>query len=324
MMVDDLQQDARTRKHTIEQRLSYSEEVETALHEGRPVVALETTIVTHGMPYPVNVETALSVETIIRQAGAVPATISIQGGKIRVGLSADEIEALAHEKEVVKASRRDLPVLLATGRTGSTTVAATMIAAHLAGIQVFVTGGIGGVHRAAERTMDVSADLEELARTDVIVVSAGAKAILDIGLTLEVLETLGVPVLGYQTEDLPAFYTRTSGYQANFRVDTPQAVAEIAATKWGLGLHGGILVANPIPLDAELNQAEITSAIEAAVMRAEQQGVTGKDVTPFLLSTMESLTEGKSLAANVRLIEHNALVGAQIAGAVADRTNRIN
>ncbi|QSO55348.1 pseudouridine-5'-phosphate glycosidase [Alicyclobacillus curvatus] len=303
----------------IRELLQPSEEVADAINEGRPVVALETTIVTHGMPYPVNVETALSVERIIRQAGAVPATISIGNGKIRVGLSSDEIEALAHEQDVVKASRRDLPVLLAMKKSGSTTVAATMIAAELAGIRVFVTGGIGGVHRGAERTMDVSADLQELARTDVIVVSAGAKAILDIGLTLEVLETYGVPVLGYQTDVFPAFYTRDSGFPANFRVDTAQAVADIARVKWGLGLHGGMLVGNPIPLDAELDSQEIQRAIETALAHADEQGITGKDVTPFLLSQMEFLTVGKSLVANVRLIEHNALVGAQIANAVAER-----
>lgn len=303
-------------QQTIQDRLQLSDEVQTALQEGRPVVALETTIITHGMPYPVNVETALSVEQIIRDAGAVPATISIWNGKIKVGLSKQEIEALAHERDVVKASRRDLPVLLATAKTGSTTVAATMIAARLAGISVFVTGGIGGVHRGAQQTMDISADLHELARTDVIVVSAGAKAILDIGLTLEVLETLGVPVLGYQSEAFPAFYTRDSGYLANFRVDTPQEVAEIAKVKWGLGLSGGMLVGNPIPQAAELNGDEIGTAILSAVQTAEQRGITGKEVTPFLLSELERLTEGKSLAANVKLIENNALVGAQIAAAM--------
>ncbi len=297
--------------------LSVSPEVREALAEGRPVIALETTIVTHGMPYPANVETALSVENIIRSAGAVPATTCIQNGRIQVGMTADEIEALAHAKNVVKASRRDLPAVLATRQTASTTVAATMIAARLAGISVFVTGGIGGVHRGATETMDISADLQELSQTDVIVVCAGAKAILDIGLTLEVLETLGVPVLGYQTEQFPAFYTRDSGHKVSFRVDTPQTVAQIAKTKWDLGLSGGVLVGNPIPTDAELDPAFVHDAIERAAAAAAERNIRGKEVTPFLLAELEKITEGKSLAANIRLVEHNALVGAQIATALS-------
>jgi pseudouridylate synthase len=298
------------------------EEVQEALSAGRPVVALETTIVTHGMPYPANVETALSVENIIRSAGAIPATICIKDGAIHVGMSRHEIEDLAQTKDVIKASRRDLPVVLANRYTASTTVAATMIAARLAGISVFVTGGIGGVHRGAERTMDISADLQELAKTDVIVVCAGTKAILDIGLTLEVLETLGVPVLGYQTEQFPAFYTRDSGHKANFRVDTPQQVASIARIKWDLGLTGGLLVGNPIPMGAELDPERINQAIHQALQTAEAQKITGKEVTPFLLAELERLTAGESLQANVRLVEYNALVGAQVATALAESAHQ--
>ncbi|MDQ0190699.1 pseudouridine-5'-phosphate glycosidase [Alicyclobacillus cycloheptanicus] len=299
--------------------LVYSEEVQQAMSEGKPIVALETTIVTHGMPYPANVQTARSVERIIREGGAVPATIFIKDGKIRVGMTDAEIEALAQTGHVVKASRRDLPVVLATGQTASTTVAATMIAARLAGIHVFVTGGIGGVHRGGEDTMDISADLQELAQTEVVVVCAGAKAILDIGRTLEVLETLGVPVLGFQTSQFPAFYTRDSGFAAGYRVDTPDQVAQIAHVKWSLGLRGGLLVGNPIPEDAELPPADIGQAIEAALRQAEADGIVGKEVTPYLLAAVERLTEGKSLQANVRLIENNAAVGAAIARAYAAR-----
>jgi len=294
----------------------YSEEVEQALSDGRPIVALETTIITHGMPHPHNVQTALSVERIIRDAGAVPATICVDDGHFQVGMTVSQIEALAANPNVVKASRRDLSVLLGKRMTASTTVAATMIAAKMAGIAVFVTGGIGGVHRGAAMTMDVSADLQELGRTDVVVVCAGAKAILDIGLTLEVLETLGVPVLGYQTDRFPAFYTRDSGYAASDRVDTPQQVAEIARIQREMGLGAGILVGNPIPADAELDALGIDASIGQALQEAAAGGVTGKAVTPFLLSALERLTHGESLRANVRLIEHNAKVGAEIAVAM--------
>ncbi|MCL6452641.1 MAG: pseudouridine-5'-phosphate glycosidase [Alicyclobacillus sp.] len=306
------------RRATAETVLVYSDEVAQAKLKGTPIVALETTIITHGMPYPANVSTARSVERIIREAGAVPATICIRESRIHVGMTDAEIEALAQTENVVKASRRDLPVVLASGRTASTTVAATMIAARLAGIHVFVTGGIGGVHRGGERTMDISADLQELAETDVIVVCAGAKAILDIGRTLEVLETYGVPVLGYQTQQFPAFYTRDSGYPAAYRVDSPAEVARIARAKSTLGLRGGVLVANPIPPNAELPKADVDRAIERALQLAETDGVVGKDVTPYLLAAMERLTEGRSLEANVRLIESNAALGAAIACAYAD------
>lgn len=298
--------------------LVYSEEVKQAIAQGTPVVALETTIVTHGMPFPDNVQTALSVERKIRDGGAVPATICILDGKFHIGMTEREIEHLAEMKGVVKASRRDLPVVLALRQAASTTVAATMIAARLANIPVFVTGGIGGVHRGAERTMDVSADLQELAASPVMVVCAGAKAILDIGLTLEVLETLGVPVLGYKTPQFPAFYTRDSGFAAGAEVGTADEVARIAHIKWSLGLRGGVLVGNPIPASAELPAAQIHDAIERALSEASAQGISGKDVTPFLLAAVERLTGGRSLVANIRLIEHNAEVGAAVAKAYAD------
>lgn len=293
-----------------------SPEVEQAVRQGQPVVALETTIITHGMPMPENVHTALAVEAIIRQEGAVPATICIRDGFIHVGMSQAEIESLATESGVVKASRRDLPAVLAMKQTGSTTVAATMIAARLAGIQVFVTGGIGGVHRGATSTMDVSADLQELAQTDVVVVCAGAKAILDIGLTLEVLETFGVPVVGYQTDAFPAFYTRDSGHKVTVRVGSPDEAARLARIKWELGLHGGVLLANPIPVEAELPKEMIDAAIESALELAVARHITGKEVTPFLLSQLKEMTGGDSLQANIKLVEHNARIGARIAKAL--------
>jgi pseudouridylate synthase len=298
-----------------------SPEVEQAVRQGQPVVALETTIVTHGMPMPENVHTALAVEAIIREEGAVPATICIREGFIHVGMSQAEIESLATESGVVKASRRDLPAVLAMKQTGSTTVAATMIAARLAGIQVFVTGGIGGVHRGATSTMDVSADLQELAQTDVVVVCAGAKAILDIGLTLEVLETFGVPVVGYQTDAFPAFYTRDSGHKVTVRVDSPVEAARLARIKWELGLHGGVLLANPIPVDAELPKDMIDAAIESALELAVARHITGKEVTPFLLSQLKEMTGGDSLQANIKLVEHNARIGARIAKALVPQGN---
>jgi pseudouridine-5'-phosphate glycosidase len=298
-----------------------SPEVEQAVRQGQPVVALETTIVTHGMPMPENVHTALAVEAIIREEGAVPATICIRDGFIHVGMSQAEIESLATESGVVKASRRDLPAVLAMKQTGSTTVAATMIAARLAGIQVFVTGGIGGVHRGATSTMDVSADLQELAQTDVVVVCAGAKAILDIGLTLEVLETFGVPVVGYQTDAFPAFYTRDSGHKVTVRVDSPAEAARLARIKWELGLHGGVLLANPIPVEAELPKDMIDAAIESALELAVARHITGKEVTPFLLSQLKEMTGGDSLQANIKLVEHNARIGARIAKALVPHGN---
>jgi pseudouridine-5'-phosphate glycosidase len=293
--------------------------VAAALSEGRPVVALESTIITHGMPYPANIETAIAVETIVREHGAVPATIAVLDGKLKVGLTHEELERLAHALDAVKCSRRDLPVVIARRGVGATTVAGTMIVAAMAGIRVFVTGGIGGVHRGAETTMDVSADLQELARTDVAVVCAGAKAILDLGLTLEYLETHGVPVLGYRTDRFPAFYVRDGGHGVDTRVDDLEELADILATKWRLGLSGGAVVANPIPADHELDAAAIEAAICDAVDEARAKHVSGKALTPFLLSRLGEVTAGRSLVANIALVKHNAAVGAGLAKAMAAR-----
>lgn len=292
-------------------------EVAEALAAGRPVVALESTIITHGMPYPANVETALAVEAIIREAGAVPATIAILNGRLTVGLDRDQLEALAQTPDVVKCSRRDLPVVVARGLNGATTVAGTMIVAALAGIRVFVTGGIGGVHRGAEISMDVSADLSELAQTDVTVVCAGAKAILDLGLTLEYLETHGVPVLGYRTDRFPAFYVRDGGFPVDTRVDSVEELAAIVAAKRTLGLKGGVVVANPIPPEHALPTDEIESAIQTALADAAAKGITGKATTPFLLARLGEVTGGRSLTANIALVKHNAQVGAALAVAIA-------
>ncbi|PLR81347.1 pseudouridine-5-phosphate glycosidase [Bacillus canaveralius] len=297
----------------LENVLEYAPEVLEARKRNLPIVALESTIISHGMPYPQNVETAKEVESIIRKNGAVPATIAILNGKIKIGLSEDELEFLAKSKDVAKASRRDLPYLVSNRKNGATTVAATMICASLAGIEVFVTGGIGGVHREAETTMDISADLQELAQTNVTVVCAGAKSILDIGLTLEYLETFGVPVVGYQTDRLPAFYTRTSPYSVNFRVDDPDQAAQLIRTKWELGLDGGIVIANPIPERDALDETFINEVIEAALSEAKENNVAGKDVTPFLLGKVKELTKGSSLIANIALVKHNADIGSRIA-----------
>ncbi|MGG4467051.1 pseudouridine-5'-phosphate glycosidase [Paenibacillus alvei] len=293
--------------------LEYSVEVLEAKKNNKAIVALESTIISHGMPYPQNVETAKEVEDIIRKNGAVPATIAIIDGKIKIGLSDDEIEFLAKSDAIEKASRRDLPYLIANKKNGATTVAATMICAELAGIEVFVTGGIGGVHREAEQTMDISADLQELAQTSVAVVCAGAKSILDIGLTLEYLETFGVPVVGYGTEILPAFYTRTSPFNVNFRIDEPGLAADMIRTKWELGLKGGVVIANPIPEEDAMEESYITNIIETALNEAKTNGISGKNVTPFLLSKVKELTEGSSLTANIALVKNNAEVGSKIA-----------
>ena len=298
--------------------LDIAPEVGAALKEGRPVVALESTIISHGMPYPQNVETARNVEDIIRSEGAVPATIAIIGGKMKVGLSADEIEYLGKKgMAVTKASRRDLPVLAAKGMDGATTVASTMIIAAMAGIKIFATGGIGGVHRGAETTMDISADLEELGRTDVTVVCAGAKSILDIGLTLEYLETKGVPVLGYGTDELPAFYCRESGFGVDYRVDTPEELAATIKAKHDLGVHGGILVGNPIPKEYEMPKAMADRAIDIAVKKAEENGIKGKQLTPFLLALVKEMTGGMSLDSNIQLVYNNARVAAKTAVALS-------
>lgn len=297
----------------MKQYLSFSEEVLTAKQNNQPIVALESTIISHGMPYPKNVETARLVEKLIRENGAVPATIAIMNGEIKIGLSEEELESLGNSVHVAKASRRDLPYLLATKQTGATTVAATMICAELAGIKIFATGGIGGVHRGAETTMDISADLEELAQTNVAVVCAGAKSILDIGLTLEFLETKGVPVIGYETDILPAFYTRTSDFPVNFRANDVETIANTLNTKWDLNLNGGAVIANPIPEEHALPEEEITMIINKALREAEENNIHGKDVTPFLLGKVVELTEGKSLEANIELVKNNAILGAKLA-----------
>jgi len=298
------------------QYLLFSPEVAHARSTGQPIVALESTIISHGMPYPQNVRTAREVEQIIRDAGAVPATIAIIGGKICIGLSDEQLEQLGTASDAVKVSRRDLAYVLAQGRLGATTVAATMICAQMAGISVFVTGGIGGVHRGAETSFDISADLQELAQTNVAVVCAGVKSILDIGLTLEYLETHGVPVVSVDQPGFPAFFTRESGYQSDFQLDTPQEQARFIRTKWDLGLRGGVVVSNPVPAESAMPKEEIDRITEQALREADQQGVTGKAVTPFLLARIKDLTGGRSLATNIALVKHNALVGARLAAAL--------
>lgn len=290
-----------------------SQEVKEALENGKPVVALESTIISHGMPYPKNVETALRVEEIIRENGAVPATIGIIGGVLKAGLTKEEIDYMGKAPDVAKVSRRDIPYIVSMKKDGATTVASTMIIADMAGIKIFATGGIGGVHRGAETTMDISADLEELAATDVAVVCAGAKSILDIGLTLEYLETKGVPVFGYGTKELPAFYTRKSGFPVDYQIDTPEEMASVLKTKWSLGLHGGALIANPIPEIYSMDEAFITKVIEDAVVEAHEKGVKGKDTTPFLLAKIKEITGGDSLESNIQLVYNNAEVAAKVA-----------
>lgn len=293
--------------------LAYSDEVRQALSDSRPLVALESTIITHGMPYPQNVETARRVEAQVREAGAVPATIAVMGGRIRVGLTEHELEALGRARDVMKLSRADLAICLAAGRTGATTVAATMIAAALAGIDVFATGGIGGVHRGAESSFDVSADLQELAQTRVTVVCAGAKAILDLPKTLEVLETLGVPVIAVGQDELPAFWSRSSGLAAPLRLDSAREIAAAHLLRARLRLPGGQLVANPIPREAEIPREVIVPAIETALADAAREGIAAKAVTPFLLARLFELTQGRSLAANIALVLANARLAAEIA-----------
>lgn len=303
----------------MKQYLTYTEEVRHALENRLPVVALETTIISHGMPYPQNVEMAKEVEQIIRDNGAVPATIGIMDGKIKIGLSESELEEFATNQSVAKVSRRDIPYILATGKIGATTVAGTMIGAQLAGIHVFATGGIGGVHREGEITWDVSADLTELAQTNVAVVCAGAKSILDIGRTLEYLETQGVPVIGFRTDEFPSFYSRESGYGVDFRLDTPEEVATLMDTKWKLGLNGGLVIANPVREADALDHREIEAVIVTALQEAKEKGITGKKVTPFLLDRVKQLTAGKSLQTNIALVKHNAEVAAKIAVALSVR-----
>ncbi|MBR0294751.1 MAG: pseudouridine-5'-phosphate glycosidase [Bacilli bacterium] len=294
-------------------KLRINPEVKKALDNKQPVVALESTIISHGMPYPRNVETALMVEKVIRDNGVTPATIGIIDGVAVIGMTPEEIEEFGKRKGITKVSRRDLPVIYAKKLWGATTVAGTMILAHQAGIEVFVTGGIGGVHRGAEKTMDISADLQELAKTDVSVVCAGAKAILDIPLTLEYLETMGVPVLGYQTDELPDFYTRHSGQKVDYRVDSPKEIAEIIKEKRDNKLAGGILITNPIPEEYAMDQKVIDKAIKDALEQMEKEGIKGKDSTPFLLKTIVELTKGDSLNSNIQLVLNNAKLGANIA-----------
>ncbi len=296
--------------------LDVNPEVAQAIREGRPVVALESTIISHGMPYPQNVETALNVERIIRENGAVPATIAIIGGRLKAGLTPEQIEYFGKKgRAIAKASRRDLAVLCARGEDGATTVTTTMIIAHMAGINIFATGGIGGVHRGAETTMDISADLEELGHTPVMVICAGAKSILDLGLTLEYLETKGVPVIGYGTEELPAFYTRRSGFRVDYRMDTPQDLAAAFKAQNDMALGGGMLVTNPIPEEYAMPLDTINSAIDQAIAECNAQGIHGKETTPFLLARVAELTGGDSLASNIQLVYNNAKLAAQTAAA---------
>ena len=297
--------------------LSISPEVQEALKSNKAIVALESTIISHGMPYPKNKETALEVEKIVRENGAIPATIALLNGKIKIGLSTNEIDYLAQSGEkIIKASRRDIPYLLAQKIDGATTVAATMIAADLAGIRLFATGGIGGVHRGASQTFDISADLQELANTNVAVVCAGIKAILDLELTLEYLETFGVPVLGYKTKELPAFYTQKSGFEVNFKMESAAEIAQLLQTKWTLNLKGGVIVANPVPKAEELDYDTMQKAIDEALIAEKKLGIKGKASTPFLLAKVKEITHGMSLDSNIALVYNNAKLAAQIAVAI--------
>lgn len=298
-----------------------SDEVKKALADNKPVVSLESTIISHGMPYPKNVETALNVEKIIRENGAIPATIGIIDGVGVIGMSKEEIEEFGKRKDIVKVSRRDLPVVYAKKMWGATTVATTMILSEMAGIEVFVTGGIGGVHRNAQETFDISADLQELANTNVSVVCAGAKAILDLKLTLEYLETFGVPVLGYKTKELPAFYTRRSGLELDYEMDSFLDIAKVIKTKRNLNLDGGVLICNPIPEKYSLDEKVMNEAIEKACLEANENGIKGKETTPFLLSKIKELTGGNSLESNIQLVYNNAFVGANIAKELSNLKN---
>ncbi|NJN34015.1 MAG: pseudouridine-5'-phosphate glycosidase [Saprospiraceae bacterium] len=300
--------------------LELTPSVLAAIQDGAPVVALESTIIAHGMPYPQNVETALLVEETVRQNGATPATIALINGKMKAGLTTDDIEILGKSgSHITKVSRRDLPAVIAKNQHGATTVASTMIVAALAGIRIFATGGIGGVHRGAHETFDISADLLELAQTSVAVVSAGAKSILDLGLTLEYLETQGVPVIGFQTDEFPAFFTRSSGFGVDFRVDTEGVLADILHAKWQIPLEGGVLIANPVPSEFEADKKMIDKAIDRALRAATEQGIKGKQITPFLLAEIERMTEGLSLKTNIQLVLNNAALGARVAKAYCSK-----
>ncbi len=293
--------------------LSIHPDVQNARINNLPIVALESTIISHGMPYPENIKMALRVEEIIRSEGAVPATIAILNGQIKVGLTHEELLELAQSKDVLKVSKRDFGYVLANKKTGATTVSATMLIAEMAGIKVFATGGIGGVHRGAEKTFDISRDLEELANVNVAVVCAGAKSILDLGLTLEFLETKGVEVLGYQTKELPAFYSRESGFELDYQMDSPEDIAKLIHAKWSLGLTGGVVIANPIPKSYSLDSQMINGVIDQALEDAKADGIKGKDTTPYLLSKIKEITKGDSLDANLELVFNNAKLAAQIA-----------
>lgn len=305
-------------KMNIEKYLSISGEVKDAISENKSVVALESTIISHGMPNPKNYETALEIEKTVRDNGAVPATIAVINGIIKIGLNKKEIEFLSVENGIHKASRRDIPVIISQKLSAAVTVSATMICAELAGIKIFATGGIGGVHRNAQNTFDISADLTELAQTNVAVVSAGVKSILDIGLTLEYLETIGVPVIGYKTDEFPAFYSRESGFNVNYRMDSAKEIAEMIKAKWDLGLNGGVIIANPVPEEYSMEKNKIDKAIEEALKKADEKGIRGKDVTPFLLSRIKDITGGKSLESNIKLVLNNAKLAAEIAAVLQD------
>lgn len=297
----------------MKQFIEYSQEVKQAMEKGLPIVALESTIISHGMPYPQNVETAKACEDVVRNEGAVPATIAILNGKLKVGLNSEELEMFGKKGlEISKTSRRDIAYNVANKIDGATTVSATMYIAHLAGVKVFATGGIGGVHRGAETTMDISADLEELAETGVITVCAGAKSILDLGLTLEYLETKGVEVIGYQTKTLPAFYTRESDFSVNFKIDTPKEIAEVFHTKEALNLRGGMLITNPIPKEYSMPQVVIDKAINEAIIEMENLGIKGKETTPYLLGKIVEITKGDSLKSNIQLVFNNCKLASQI------------
>lgn len=308
----------------LKDKIVYSDEVKEALLNKLPVVALESTIISHGMPYPQNKETALEVENIVRANGAVPATVAIINGEIKIGLTEEEIQFLATATDVIKVSRRDLPFVISQRKNGGTTVASSMILAELAGIKVFVTGGIGGVHREAQITMDISADLQELARTNVAVVTSGPKSILDLGLTLEYLETYGVPIIGYKTDDFPAFYARKSGYKVDYRIDSERGIAELLYAKWNiLNLDGSTLINNPVPVEFALDEEIIESIIEKALSEAKQEKIQGKTVTPYLLKKIKDYTDGKSLTASIELIKDNARVGALVAVELNKIENKI-
>ncbi|MBN8568724.1 MAG: pseudouridine-5'-phosphate glycosidase [Ignavibacteria bacterium] len=296
--------------------LQVSDEVQTALNNNKPVVALESTIISHGMPYPQNYETAKQVENTVRENGAVPATIAILNGIIKIGLGEDDLQILSNSGDILKASRRDIPVIVSEKLNAATTVSATMICAALAGLKIFATGGIGGVHRSGNESFDISADLTELAQTNIAVVSAGVKSILDIGLTLEYLETLGVPVIGYGTDEFPAFYTRQSGFKVNYKLDTPEQIGRMIKTKWELGLNGGVIVANPIPEEFSMDKSKIDNAIEEALKNADKKGIKGKDVTPFLLGEIKNITGGSSLDSNIKLVLNNAKLAAEISASI--------